>query len=110
MSALRRTTDLVHDFLRSQGGEPSADLRFDTQTRTQFDQRVTWDGPAASPTGIRSPNPSYVLRSLDAPVSEDALKMEAIAASDVTVLEWRTVFGKSSARVANPAACSHAAT
>jgi bifunctional non-homologous end joining protein LigD len=49
-------------------------------------------------------------RVMDAPVSEDALKMEAKAASDVTVLEGRTVFGKSYARVANPAACSQVAT
>jgi hypothetical protein len=67
-----------------------------------------WTG--CFPAGIRSPNPSYVLRLLDAPVFEDALKMEAKAASDVTVLEGRTIFGKSSARVANPAACSQAAT
>lgn len=54
--------------------------------------------------------PLLFVRVANRPVYEHALKMEAKAASDVTVLAGRTVFGKSSARVANPAASSHAAT
>jgi hypothetical protein len=38
------------------------------------------------------------------------LPAEAKAVSDVTVLEGRTIFGKSSTRVANPAAGGQAAT